>query len=160
MAWPHPSLGTCIRRVEVKTNTQWIQDYHGLWIEHRDFQSLSVEQKEKRLESANELYFNTYLAQFRLVLGNRSLPHLEYLDWKDSTFLERPFFNSLVCSSVKHLKLSEVCAAEDFEVEVPPSGMWPLRSLEIEMHLAQGVRKRRGEASDVHRKDQESSEDQ
>jgi hypothetical protein len=62
---------------------------------------------------------------------------LDSLDWEDPVLLERPFFNSLARFSVKQLKLSRVCAAEDIEVETPPYGAWPLRSLDVEIKLAQ-----------------------
>ncbi|KAH8742409.1 hypothetical protein F5883DRAFT_596651 [Diaporthe sp. PMI_573] len=102
----------------------------------QDFKDLPAVEKDKSLEDANQAYFDVYIPDIGFVL-RKSLPNLEYLAWEDPVLLDRPFFNSLVHSSIKQLKLCKVRVLEDFEVEIPPSGAWPLRSLDIEMELAQ-----------------------
>ena len=131
-----PSIGACIRRIRVKTNTYWVEKLSDLRLCRRDFKALPAEEKNKRLADANQLYFDVYIPQIGPVL-RKSLPHLDYLVWEDPVLLERPFFNSLVHSSIKHLRLSKVRVMEDFEVESPSSGAWPLRSLDIDMGLEQ-----------------------
>ncbi|KAH8742503.1 hypothetical protein F5883DRAFT_596203 [Diaporthe sp. PMI_573] len=135
-ATPALSIGACIRRVRVKTDTHWIQEVSDLWVSRQDFKDLPAVEKDKRLEDANQAYFDVYIPDIGFVL-RKSLPNLEYLAWEDPVLLDRPFFNSLVHSSVKQLKLCKVRVLEDFEVEIPPSGAWPLQSLDIEMELAQ-----------------------
>ncbi|RYP67903.1 hypothetical protein DL769_005639 [Monosporascus sp. CRB-8-3] len=108
-----PSIGACIRRIQVKTDTYGVQKLSDLWVSRQDFKALPDEEKDERLEDAHQAYFDTYIPHIGLVLRNKSLPHLEYLAWEDPVLLERPFFNSLVRSSITQLKLSKVRVMEN-----------------------------------------------
>ncbi|KAH8742568.1 hypothetical protein F5883DRAFT_656556 [Diaporthe sp. PMI_573] len=53
----------------------------------QDFKDLPAVEKDKRLEDANQAYFDVYIPDIGFVL-RKSLPNLEYLAWEDPVLLE------------------------------------------------------------------------
>ncbi len=129
------TIGACIRRIEVETDIHCIEDRHKLHIYRREFKLLPINEQLREFRRQTGPTSMCTSPSLHSSCAALPLPHLEYLDWGDPILLEKSFFNSLVRSSVKVLSLYHVSVAGDFEVEAPPSGVWPLRSLRMALKL-------------------------
>ena len=131
-----PSLGACIRRITVATHPGWVSHRHDISLDE-DFAALDEKVRNARLALASDFFFDTYVPAIGRLLSDRdTLPHLELLDWEDRIVLPRSFFVSLVCSSIKHLKLFRVQVEEEFKIELPgalATCKWPLQTLHLEL---------------------------
>ena len=128
-----PSLGACIRRITMATNPDWITYRHGIGLDD-GLMALSAEERNQRRANANANFFDAYIPLIERILADPSImPHLELLDWEDKVVLRRLFFDRLLTSNVKHLKLFRVGIEEAFVFGNPKVQQWPLRTLHLEM---------------------------
>jgi hypothetical protein len=136
-----PSIGACIRRITVATEPGWVSYRHNIDLGREpdpvDEDSALIRERE-RISLASRFFFEEYLHDLMSIFGDpHILPHLELLDWEDKIPLPRQFFDSLACSSIKHLKLYRILLDEGFKVEPPnklATGGWPLQTLHLEVH--------------------------
>ena len=136
-----PSIGACIRRITVATDPGWVSYRHKIDLAREPDpvtgESALISERE-RISLASHLFFEEYLHELMSIFGDpHILPHLELLDWEDKIPLPRRFFDSLACSSIKHLKLYRILLDEEFRVELPNKlapGGWPLQTLHLEVH--------------------------
>lgn len=129
-----PSIGVCIRRLQIATDSQWA--FGRLNIDYEDLRKTDKEEKEERIQKAHSLFFGHYLPNIELILS-WALPHLELLHIQDHVPLSRSFFNAMACSPIQHLKLFQVTVSEEFEIALPERLVhrgWPLRTLHLELH--------------------------
>ena len=135
-----PSIGACIRRIRVKTDVSWVQCFHDLWLYDKNRHYLAGGAEHKNLRVANSCYFDNYIPLIGRILDRKTLLRLDAFTWEDPVLLEKPFFDGLVRSSIRHLTLSSGCVREDFSLETPSGGPWPLQSLtanlEVRRHRA------------------------
>jgi hypothetical protein len=130
----HPSLGACIRRIQVVVDPLTMSRHHDL-----NFTALGEIDDDvtaQRVKEAYDGYFGSYLAAIESVLPI-ALPHLELLNWRDRISMPASIFNALACSSIQHLKLCKITTDEAFEIQLPgilARRDWPLRSLHLELH--------------------------
>ena len=131
-----PSIGTCIRRINVATHPGWVSYRHNIALDE-EFASLEEKVREKRLEEGRHHFFDIYLPALLDVLSDPLiLPHLELLDWEDKISLPRSFFNHIALTSIQHLKLFCVTLDEELKIKLPEefvSRGWPLRSLYLQV---------------------------
>ena len=136
-----PSLGACIRRVQIATNPSFIARRHNITVD-RDFMALDPDIRQRMQEDASAMFYDLYMPAIETVISSKAiLPHLQLLDSEDRSLFPPSFFNGLVCSSIRHLKL--VCAAigNDFEIQLPSnsdSNQWQLQSLHLEVMASIG----------------------
>lgn len=131
----NPSLGACIRRMTIATDSEWLRSSHRVWLEN--MQEVEQTQTEEPLARARRAFFDLYIPSIQVVLCD-SLPHLELLNWKDIIWLRAPMFRALACSTVKHLKFSHLYidrGLESIRPLVPAAREWPLRSLHFKLHM-------------------------
>lgn len=129
-----PSIGVCIRRLQIATDAQWASE--RLNIDYEELTEIDKEEKEKRIQKAHSLFFGLYLPTIEVILS-WALPHLELLDIQDHVPLPQSFFNAMACSPIQHLKLYRVTVSEEFEIALPERLAlrgWPLRTLHLELH--------------------------
>ncbi|KAL9066235.1 MAG: hypothetical protein Q9161_007692 [Pseudevernia consocians] len=131
-----PALGPCIRRLTVATHPGWVTYRHDVELSET-FNALPKKEKSKRLTTAYNAFFGSYLTSIQDLLSNRTvLPHLELLDWEDMITLQPSFFDAIAHSTIQHFKIYRVNVAESFTINLPqfqPSRSWPLRSLYLEI---------------------------
>lgn len=139
-----PALGPCIRRLTVATHPGWLQYRHNVELSE-NFNALPRKEQSKRLITACNAFFGSYITSIQDLLSNRTvLPHLELLDWEDMIALQPSFYDAITYSSIQHLKLHRVNVDKMFTINPPqsqPSRAWPLRSLYLEIIPAMGNRK-------------------
>jgi hypothetical protein len=103
-----PAMGACIRRITVATNPSIFGRYHEVEMDD-DFRDLDVAIQAERLRKATAGYFDMYLGSLNAAfMDPKTLPHIEFLDWEDSSSPPQTFFDHLARSSVQHLKLYRV----------------------------------------------------
>ena len=129
-----PSLGVCIRRIKV---------IEGSALFHRQinpndgsFLRLDSEGKQRKLQKACDFYHEVFFPRVQDILSNRRvLPHLDELVCKCRNAVPQSFFNSLIQSSLQHLKLYDVPIGADFTINLPDTlaKSWPLRTLHLEL---------------------------
>jgi hypothetical protein len=130
----HPSLGACIRRIQVVVDPLNMARYHDLSL--AAFHKVEDGAPAKRMKEAYDGYFGSYLATMESILPT-ALPHLEVLNWRDQIPMPPSMFTALACSSIRHLKLWQITSDGAFDIHLPdslPRGDWPLRSLELMPH--------------------------
>ena len=136
-----PALGPCIRRLTVATHPGWLQYRHNVELSE-SFNALPKKEQSKRLTTACNAFFGSYITSIQDLLSNRTvLPHLELLDWEDMIALQPSFYDAITCSSIQHLKLYRVNVDKMFTINPPqsqPSRAWQLRSLYLELIPAMG----------------------
>ncbi len=135
-----PSLGACIRRVQIATDPKWVTRHHN--IDLATFNDLEEAVREQRLEEGYKLFFGVYLPSIQHILQS-TLPHVELLDWEDKIPVPRSFFQALTCSSIQHLKLFRISVDEEFEIDLPERLAhcgWPLRTLDLEVQCDMHVK--------------------
>lgn len=128
-----PSIGACIRRLQIATDARWVSHRHNLDL--AELNEMDIEEKEKRIRDAHSMFFGRYIPAIELILVH-ALPHLELLDFEDKVPIPKSFFNALTCSSIQHLKLYRVNISEEFEIQMPQALVhrgWPLRTLHLEL---------------------------
>ena len=129
-----PSLGACIRRLQIATDPQNVSSRHN--IDLATLGDIGEDAKKQRLGNAHAGFFGSYIPAIQYILPH-ALPHLELLDWEDKISIPRSFFNALACSSIQHLKLYRISIDEEFGIELPGALAhrgWPLRTLHLELH--------------------------
>lgn len=134
-----PSIGTCIRRIKVASDPDWVSHRLGVDRRSEEFQKLPDDKRRERLVDASEEFRVGYILVIQVVLNIFTMPHLELLDWQDSTPLPHSFFEDVAMSSIKHLKLYRVNVEEDFFIELPETCkhlQWPLQTLHMEIYPA------------------------
>ena len=128
-----PSLGTCIRRITMATDPDWVTDRLGVGL-NDDFVELSKDERDQRRAVASAEFFDEYIPLIQNLLADpRIMPNLELLDWEDKIVLQRSFFDSLLTSTIRHLKLFRVGIEDSFVVRGTKAQQWPLRTLHLEM---------------------------
>ena len=114
----------------------WVNYRHDIEISE-EFNALPKIEQSKRLSAACDAFFGSYLIHIQELLSNRTvLPHLDLLDWEDKIALQPPFYAAIANSTIQHLKLYRVRVDKSFTINPPqsqPSGLWPLRSLYLEI---------------------------
>ncbi|RFU31209.1 hypothetical protein B7463_g5145, partial [Scytalidium lignicola] len=127
-----PSLGACIRRVTIATDSRWITFRHDIKLS-REFNALPREERIQRLAKLSDFYYGSYIDSIGHLLSHRKvLPNLDFLGWDDFVPLPKQFYNELVSSNIRHLRLYRVPVEEQFEID-QLNGAWPLRSLYLEL---------------------------
>ena len=130
---PMPKLGLCIRRITVATNPAWVAVRHGVELRETE---LSEEERTKRMVDASSAFFGKYIPNIQRLLNPVVLPNLELLDWEDKIALSQSFFEALVSSRIKYLKLYRVKLNKQFDItaqSVSTTHSWPLRTLYLEL---------------------------
>lgn len=131
-----PALGPCIRRLTVATHPGWVTYRHDIELSE-SFNALPKKEQSKRLTTASNAFFGSYLTSIQDLLSNRAvLPHLELLDWEDKIALQPSFYDAIAHSTIQHLKLKRVGVDKMFTINPPqsqPSRTWPLRNLHLEI---------------------------
>lgn len=131
-----PALGPCVRRLTVATHPGWVNYRHDVELSE-NFNALPKNEQSKRLITACNAFFGSYLTSIQDLLSNRTvMPHLELLDWEDMITLQPAFFTAIANSTIQHLKLYRVRIDKLFTIDPPqsqPSRSWPLRSLYLEI---------------------------
>ncbi|KAF2426285.1 hypothetical protein EJ08DRAFT_638100 [Tothia fuscella] len=131
-----PALGTCIRRISVATNPEWISHRHDF-----DLQSLAdldPDLKEQKLKRASSEYYDLYLPSLEAIIS-QGLPHLEAIHWCDTVPMSKSLFTAFVNSQVRELTLLRVFIEEEFTIERSDVSneqlkiKWPLRHLKLEI---------------------------
>jgi hypothetical protein len=122
-----PSLGACIRRVTITTNSAWITARSGLDL--GNLNEMNLEEGQVALKKASEQYFNSYIPMVAAVLEN-TLPHLESIQWLDTPPVQKDIIQRLAKSGIRHLKLERVKFREPFALETKGK-LWPLQSLSL-----------------------------
>ncbi|KAL9582142.1 MAG: hypothetical protein Q9212_003467 [Teloschistes hypoglaucus] len=113
--FPVARIGTCIRRITVATNSEWFAARHGV---DDDFSGLAEEEKGRRMEDATHQYFKVYVPKIEAALRSQTLSNLQVLDWEDNVCLSQSFFQTLACSTIKHLRIYRAQFFEDFTLEL------------------------------------------
>jgi hypothetical protein len=135
----HPSLGACIRRIQVVVDPVNMTRHHDLSLT-ASFHKIDDSATAERMKEAYDGYFGSYLATIESILPT-ALPHLESLNWRDRIFMPASMFTALACSSIQHLKLSQISTDGAFDIQLPGTlarRNWPLRSLHLELHWSIG----------------------
>ncbi len=136
-----PALGPCIRRITVHTHPKWVEYRHNV---SKNFFAQPKNEQSKRLITACNAFFGSYLTSIQDLLSNRTaLPHLEMLDWEDRITLQPAFYDAIAHSTIQHLKFYRLRLDEMFTANLlqsQPSRSWPLRSLYLRIIPAMGNR--------------------
>ncbi len=138
-----PALGPCIRRITVHTDPGWVEYRHNVE-PSKSFVALPKNEQSKRLMTACNAFFGSYLTSIQDLLSNRTaLPHLELLDWGDGITLQPAFYDAIAHSTIQHLKIYRLRVDKLFTINLPQSQSsrsWPLRSLYLGIIPAMGNR--------------------
>ncbi|KAG6997818.1 hypothetical protein G7Y79_00037g073360 [Physcia stellaris] len=125
-----PSLGACIRRVQIATNSSFIVRRHNIALDEK-FMALEPDTRQRMLDDASAIFYDLYMPAIETVIASKAvLPHLELLDSEDISLFPPSFFNGLACSTIRHLKLFRTGIRNDFELQ---SSQWPLQTLHLEV---------------------------
>ena len=131
----HPSLGACIRRIQVVINPYNIKKHHDFnWSTSYTSKGGTIA-VTGRIEEAYDGYFGSYLTTIESILPT-ALPHLELLNWSDRIFMPPSMLTALACSSIQHLRLCQISIDDAFDIQLPSTLArrdWPLRSLHLEL---------------------------
>lgn len=136
-----PSLGACIRRVQIATSSSFIVRRHNIAVDD-DFMALGPDTRQRMQEDASAMFYDLYMPAIETVISSKAiLPHLQLLDSEDRSLFPPSFFNGLVCSTIRHLKLFRTAIGNDFEIQPPKnsdSNQWPLETLHLEVTASIG----------------------
>lgn len=134
-------IGICVRRVRFASRPECVIACHQELYDSifSDSASLySPEQREKLLQEAGEQY-----AAFRnrsVLAITRVMPNLEVLTWEDQFPMDNKFLNAISQCSAHHIKLEKVKIGGSLLMKAPSiSALWPLRSVDLDIRLAQGL---------------------
>lgn len=132
-----PSLGACIRYI-----TSSKHPYNNETDVIYGFDAISTGENEGNNEDNKSIY------DPNLGLGFTSLPHLETINWMTQVEVERRMLTSLKGSTVRHLKLHGYIDPETLPVELEGKTkiLWPLLSLDIDLHLARYLPEKKRES--------------
>lgn len=123
------SLGACIRSITVATCPREVFARHSIPLKLGCI-DMWAQTLKKSLADADRFFFRTYIPNIQSLLTSRVvLPHLETLDWRDSTILPPLFFNQSSFIHIQHLRLYRVKIGEALGMSL--STQWPLRTLEL-----------------------------
>ena len=139
-----PSLGACVRRVQIATDSSMIMRRHNIRLDE-DFSSMDAKARESICDDASAIFFDLYMPTIENLLSSRAvLPHLESLDCEDICLFPSSFFNGLINSNLRHLKFFRSAIKEDFELHFPQghSKQWPLQTLHLEIIASFGKKSR------------------
>ncbi|KAL8939851.1 MAG: hypothetical protein Q9216_003139 [Gyalolechia sp. 2 TL-2023] len=133
------ALGPCVRRLTVATHPTHIYQRHDIDL-NDEYQELSDRERHQRHSAAYYFYFDWYLPSIEALLANRAvLPNVQFLDWEDSLALEPAFFDAILKSAIRHLRIEGALAKRFFYYNVSHvqhSAFWPLQSLSLELNTA------------------------
>ncbi|KAF2177114.1 hypothetical protein K469DRAFT_720974 [Zopfia rhizophila CBS 207.26] len=143
-----PSLGACVRSINVATQPGWIKFRHGVDLSE-EFDQMDEEMRKRRLDEACNCFYDLYMPNIILVLSSPSvLPHLERLDWEDRSTVDRNSFEAITSSNIQHLTLRRINVDEDFNLNLTPDECnWRLRSLYLDVMWKLPSRKKEGRLS-------------
>ncbi|XP_006457699.1 hypothetical protein AGABI2DRAFT_176325 [Agaricus bisporus var. bisporus H97] len=118
-------LGICIRRLTVRNTWSDFSSKESLELD--DFRRLSIREQYIKAETLTKA---TYLDNICSLLPH--LPNLHILDWKDEEPLKPDMLQSIMSSSIRHLRLDGPLLDPSFTL-TPPAGQndWPIESLSI-----------------------------
>ena len=135
-----PSLGACIRRLTVSTNTDLQrQRFNTPVIPFDPYGQRFHDLTKAQLSQCNvaNRSIDIYHRLLLLVLGSSTtLPNLEVLDWEDNANLPPTFFSELACSTIQHLKLYRPRISQEYDIVLPLSHApraWQLRTLHLDI---------------------------
>ncbi|KAI4185013.1 MAG: hypothetical protein L6R41_004385 [Letrouitia leprolyta] len=127
-------LGPYIRRLVIRTEPMFIKQRHGIDMDD-EYQVLTDGQRERRQLAASYFYFDSYIASIQsLIAKGIGLPNLLYLDWLDRASLTPVFWDAVVNSTARYLKVRGAYTGRSFTTERAnnqQSGFWPLQSLHL-----------------------------
>ncbi|MCJ1236182.1 hypothetical protein MMC14_004159 [Varicellaria rhodocarpa] len=136
-----PSLGSCIRAVTVATNSRNLSLNNGIM--NRNLSGLKENVSKSDLEDAWDMYSRDYIGVLEILLSDCAVfPHLEVFDWNDTLTLPPFYYDTILRSSIQHLKLHNVSIDQEFGVKVSKAlktGGWPLRSLHLDISSSLAV---------------------
>ena len=142
-----PSIGACVQQLFVDSGREKENNIY----DHRTVYSHKLttldEVDETYFVADHSGYYDDYIfAVQELVSNHKILPHLSLLSWTEMVLVPPSVFRGLACSSIQHLRLSDVSVEESLIVELPivlQSGNWPLRTLAVEFYrTGQGMMER------------------
>lgn len=126
------SLGTCIRRITIRTLDHWVRHRHDRDLENRP-DDLTSEQEQRLIRSSSECY--AYLTSIlKLIAHEKVLANLESLNFEDDIVLRPFFFDAIRDSAIKHLRMKRAKIEKAYTIHDPMSleaAVWPLQSLSI-----------------------------
>ncbi|RYP05336.1 hypothetical protein DL764_003881 [Monosporascus ibericus] len=133
-----PTIGSCIRRVIIAADVQWMARrneklYESIWGETSS--QFTREERELLREEGSKQYeaYRNYVLQ--VISG--AMPNLEYVGWYDRYLVYEDFFALLSRSSAQHLILHRVPLNQPYILEPPVTpATWPLRSLSLNVREA------------------------
>ncbi|MCJ1434204.1 hypothetical protein MMC27_003571 [Xylographa pallens] len=142
-----PSIGACVQQLFVDSGREKENNIY----DHRTVYSHKLttldEVDETYFVADDSGYYDDYIfAVQELVSNHKILPHLSLLSWTEMVLISPSVLRGLACSSIQHLRLSDVSVEENLTVELPivlQSRNWPLRTLAVEFYrTGQGMMER------------------
>lgn len=127
-----PSLGACIRQLKIAALPSCIESRHSL--STKDVRMLPREQWSSRLDKASSLFFDRYIPAVQSILP--TLPHLQLLDWRDGIEVNYGFFETLLKSNFRHLRLFDIKPSQECRMDLSnklSTQSWPLRALYLDL---------------------------
>ncbi|RYP76361.1 hypothetical protein DL771_001800 [Monosporascus sp. 5C6A] len=132
------TIGSCIRRVTMAADVQWMARrneklYESIWGEtSSQFTKEDTQLLREEGSKQYEAYRNCVL---RVISG--AMPNLEYVGWHDRYLVYEDFFALLSRSPAQHLILHRVPLNQPYILEPPVTpATWPLRSLSLSVREA------------------------
>ncbi|KAM0257929.1 hypothetical protein ACHAQJ_004087 [Trichoderma viride] len=132
-------IGVCVRRFTFAPRSEFLAAFY------QDFydstygmaaSSYSKEQRDTLLRQTRAEHIE--MRDLLTFVISLSLPNLKVLSWEDPVSLEADFFAKLSRCSAQHIKLARAKLDKPWLIRPPLTpALWPLRSLDLNVQLAQ-----------------------
>jgi hypothetical protein len=138
-----PFIGSCIRRVVVKSCAEWVRLAHSdlsnaIWGDAAN--RLDPEHLQTLAKKETDQYIEHYQVPLQAVM-KLAMPHLEAVFWHKPPCLDGAFLGTVTNLPIRHLSLASAQAREMDRLEPPLVPLVvPLESLSLSVHLCTNER--------------------
>ncbi|TFB06340.1 hypothetical protein CCMA1212_001505 [Trichoderma ghanense] len=110
-----PFLGSCIRRVTVRSDRDYVADTHcdlDNSIRGDTARTITAEERAELRKAATEYYFGTRCAS--LLAAMSAMPNIETLSWYDRMCLDKDFFKCVTNLPLRRLKICKAYISDPY----------------------------------------------